>query len=314
MAERRPGNDSGNEESSLATTVESQESDDSNDDSISLTSTVESEAQEEYPVDRILAEWEGDYVDNGTIGSGKVFLVAWEGYDVLRSSWEPASHFVEGYHGALEEWEQHQMEVQRGQAEAFDSVKWQKDVDKQTWECERRKRKRAKKRDKLAQYEQYQQLPDATQARIASMLRQEVKSTVSGPSQEAQDPVLSLQEATLPTSPDERSVDDGSDSDVPIIRKRQKQQLVASNSARKSQDEPKNVPGQAGDGTRKKTTSYQTEVPKLPRSMGFLPSRARGQGTAGRDARTSNTIGRMRPSQVAEVGRRNTGKILQPFR
>ena len=81
------------------------------DDDISVTSTAMSEMQDEYILERILAE------RNATDGS-RQWLVKWEGYPEERSTWEPRSSFTSGE--PLFEWQAKQMRIARGYDKPYD--------------------------------------------------------------------------------------------------------------------------------------------------------------------------------------------------
>jgi Chromo (CHRromatin Organisation MOdifier) domain len=62
--------------------------DTSDDDSISTTSTAPSDYNEDYAVEKILAERYSK-----TLEGEKEYLVKWEGYEEHRNSWEPRENF-----------------------------------------------------------------------------------------------------------------------------------------------------------------------------------------------------------------------------
>ncbi|KAL4999290.1 hypothetical protein BDV10DRAFT_56943 [Aspergillus recurvatus] len=115
------------------------------DDDISLTSTVESEQASEYDVDTILAEYELAEDDMR-------YLVKWEGYDVLRSTWEPKESF-NNVRETLLEWEEKKQRIADGKEPAFDVTAWEETSRRLNDEKEERKHRRAAKRRRLAALE-----------------------------------------------------------------------------------------------------------------------------------------------------------------
>ena len=107
-----------------------------NDDAISLTSTVSSVQKDEYELEAILAE----KTENGTTS----YLVKWEGYHELRSTWEVPEHFQNEQ--TLHDWSDQKMRISRGLAPRFDLLKWERDKE-DLWArtTERRQRRRDKK-------------------------------------------------------------------------------------------------------------------------------------------------------------------------
>jgi hypothetical protein len=112
------------------------------DDSISITSTQESEADEErsYVVDRILAEQ-----DDGE--GNKYYLIRWEGYGLLASTWEPAEN-IEGQ-ATLEEWADEKMRVTRGLSKEFDVAAFEEELERLRLAKEERRERRKAKRERL---------------------------------------------------------------------------------------------------------------------------------------------------------------------
>ncbi len=92
--------------------------DDGLEDDVSLTSTVMSDMQEEYAVDRILAEKK--------TARGREWLVKWEGYPEERSTWEPKSSFTSDV--PLFEWQSHKMRIARGYEKAYDVAAFEERV------------------------------------------------------------------------------------------------------------------------------------------------------------------------------------------
>ena len=115
----------------------------SDSDSISVTSTISSDQEEEYNVEKILAE------DQDIIGgTGEPqYLLKWEGYPLHRSTWEPKEHI--GSDLLLREWEQHKRLVEQGKAVAFDIEEFHDARDLAYRETEARKTRRNAKRRKL---------------------------------------------------------------------------------------------------------------------------------------------------------------------
>ena len=111
-------------------------------DSISVTSTQESEADEErsYVVDSILAEQ-----DDGE--GNKYYLIRWDGYDLLASTWEPAEN-IEGQ-AALDSWTEEKMRVTRGLAKEFDVAAFEEELERLRLAKEERRERRKAKRERL---------------------------------------------------------------------------------------------------------------------------------------------------------------------
>jgi hypothetical protein len=123
-----------------ALTVAMQSIKDEDSDTISLTSTQESEVDYEksYVVDRILAE---EVDDEGE----KLYLIRWEDYDILASTWEPAEN-IEGQ-ATLDEWDAEKMRIDRGLSEPFDLTGFEDQKRKvDEGKAIRRKRRRAKRK------------------------------------------------------------------------------------------------------------------------------------------------------------------------
>ncbi|KAL4907421.1 hypothetical protein BDW74DRAFT_189809 [Aspergillus multicolor] len=118
----------------------------SDDDDISLTSTVESEQASEYFVDTILAEHEFPNDDLR-------YLVQWDGYNVLRSTWEPKESF-NNVGETLLEWEEKKQRISEGKEQAFDVNAWEETCRLLEREKEERKRRRSAKRRKIAASEE----------------------------------------------------------------------------------------------------------------------------------------------------------------
>jgi hypothetical protein len=111
----------------------------SDDDSISITSTQESEADEDrsYVVDRILAEQ-----DDGE--GNKYYLIRWEGYGLLASTWEPAEN-IEGQ-ATLDDWTGEKTRVDRGLSKEFDVAAFEEELERlRLAKAERRERRKAKR-------------------------------------------------------------------------------------------------------------------------------------------------------------------------
>jgi chromo domain-containing protein 1 len=108
-------------------------------DSISITSTQESETNEDksYVVDRILAEQDD--------GEGNIFyLIKWEGYRLLASTWEPAEN-IEAQ-ATLDDWNTEKMRIARGLSQRFDVAAFDEEVENlQLAKAERRRRRKAKR-------------------------------------------------------------------------------------------------------------------------------------------------------------------------
>jgi chromo domain-containing protein 1 len=111
-------------------------------DSISVTSTQESEVDEDatYVVDRILAEEEDD---EGT----KLYLIRWEGYPLLQSTWEPAENIQ--MHETFDKWEAEKDQIKRGIANPFDIADFVDQLRELLKAKEERHRRRRAKRKRL---------------------------------------------------------------------------------------------------------------------------------------------------------------------
>jgi hypothetical protein len=112
------------------------------DDSISITSTQESEADEErsFVVDRILAEQDDDE-------GNKYYLIRWEGYGLLASTWEPADN-IEGQ-ATLDDWTSEKMRVARGLSKEFDVAAFEEELERLRLAKEERRERRKAKRERL---------------------------------------------------------------------------------------------------------------------------------------------------------------------
>jgi chromo domain-containing protein 1 len=113
-----------------------------NEDSISITSTQESEADEErsYIVDRILAEQDDDE-------GNKYYLIRWDGYGLLASTWEPAEN-IEGQ-ATLDGWANEKIRVTRGLSKEFDVTAFEEELEKLRLAKEDRRERRKAKRERL---------------------------------------------------------------------------------------------------------------------------------------------------------------------
>jgi hypothetical protein len=111
-------------------------------DSISITSTQESEADEErsYVVDRILAEQDDDE-------GNKYYLIRWDGYDLLASTWEPAEN-IEGQ-ATLDDWADEKMRVIGGLSKEFDVAAFEEELERLRLAKEERRERRKAKRERL---------------------------------------------------------------------------------------------------------------------------------------------------------------------
>lgn len=111
----------------------------SDEDSISLTSTAPSEPQEEYAVETIMAEKDGD----GTT----YYLVKWEGYAEDRCTWEPASSFQSD--DTLFDWKTKKMRLARGLETPCDVEALLNRIEAWVKSSEERKSRRRAKRIRL---------------------------------------------------------------------------------------------------------------------------------------------------------------------
>ena len=106
------------------------------DDDVSVTSSVVSEMQDEYFLDKILAEKK--------TSDGLRWLVRWEGYPEERSTWEPRSSFTSGE--AFDDWQAQKMRIARGYDKPFDVAALEKRVDAlEKAQAIRRVKRRAKR-------------------------------------------------------------------------------------------------------------------------------------------------------------------------
>ncbi|KAG0632754.1 hypothetical protein HOY80DRAFT_866728, partial [Tuber brumale] len=116
----------------------------SDSDTISLTSTVASEEDPDdtYIVENILGE---KWIES----EGKMrYLVKWEGYPMSRASWEPLEMFDD--QDTIQEWKATQEAIRaRGELPPFDWQKWDRERLAEAEAQEDRKRRRAKKRQKV---------------------------------------------------------------------------------------------------------------------------------------------------------------------
>jgi hypothetical protein len=136
--------------------------------SIDLNSTEESEVDEgkDYIVESILAEDQD--VD------GKLFyLLKWEGYPFLKSTWEPAEN-IKG-RAIFDEWEAQKERIVKGYAKEFDIEKFYQDLDLENEAKALRHGRRIRKRKQLG-------LPSSTSAS---------KTIDAGPTPEQSDSDLS---------------------------------------------------------------------------------------------------------------------------
>jgi hypothetical protein len=123
-------------------TIANQSLQSGDDDSISITSTQESETNEErsYVVDRILAEQDDDE-------GNKYYLIRWEGYELLASTWEPAEN-IEG-RATIDDWNEHKMHISKGLVEEFDVAAFEEEVERLRLAKEERQERRKAKRESL---------------------------------------------------------------------------------------------------------------------------------------------------------------------
>ena len=110
---------------------------DSDEDSISLNSTLESEPQEEYPLDRILAERNNNGVTE--------YLVKWQNYPDERCTWEAQTNFRND--STIPEWDHHKLRIKRGLEEPYNVAALEARVEAWLDATKKRKaRRRAKRR------------------------------------------------------------------------------------------------------------------------------------------------------------------------
>lgn len=114
----------------------------SDSDSIDLESTEESEVDEgkDYVVECILAEDEDV--------EGKMFyLLKWEDYPYLRSTWEPAEN-IKGQ-STFDEWEAQKERIEKGLAKPFDVDKFKEELDQEEEAKALRHKRRERKRKRM---------------------------------------------------------------------------------------------------------------------------------------------------------------------
>ena len=105
-------------------------------DTLSLISTVASEQQDQYEIDKILAERE--------IDGEKQWLVAWLGYASQYHTWEPRENFT--CDDTFDDWRDTQMRITRGLENPFDVARWEAHVTLVHEATRRRKKRRRQKR------------------------------------------------------------------------------------------------------------------------------------------------------------------------
>lgn len=111
---------------------------DSDSDTVSLTSTAASDQQDEYLVEKILyEEWRMDEEGNRVL----TYLVKWENYPLLRSTFEPRECFVS--EDPLETWEARKQQIAAGKLAPFDIDDFNAQMEKHEQKTARRKVKRA---------------------------------------------------------------------------------------------------------------------------------------------------------------------------
>ncbi|KAL8743044.1 MAG: hypothetical protein Q9190_004559 [Brigantiaea leucoxantha] len=97
----------------------SPESSDDDDDTVSLTSTILSEQQDEYVIEKVVAETTEDGVAH--------YLVNWEGYPDYRNTWEPAENFHQSQE-TLSDWKKAKRRIDQGYEKPFDIESWERKV------------------------------------------------------------------------------------------------------------------------------------------------------------------------------------------
>lgn len=108
------------------------------DDTISLTSSrsEEFDPEEEFTVDRILAEKTQD--------GKRMYLISWESYPLEKSTWEPRAHINSEL---LDQWKERKLQEANGEAEPFDFLGFDALLLQLAKEkAERRRRRQAKRR------------------------------------------------------------------------------------------------------------------------------------------------------------------------
>lgn len=110
----------------------------SDDDSISVTSTQASEPRDEYPVDKILAEYEKE--------GHMWYLAKWSGYDMDSCTWEPRENFDES---TLDLWDEEKEKREQGLSTPFNYRAFDKHIKAVHKATAERKRRRMAKRRRL---------------------------------------------------------------------------------------------------------------------------------------------------------------------
>ncbi|KAK6583590.1 hypothetical protein PZA11_003320 [Diplocarpon coronariae] len=110
-------------------------------DDISVTSTVSDQysADDEFEVDRILAEKDGPQ-------SGKFYLISWLDYPIEKATWEPAVHVGPE---CLDVWKERLQREKDGLEQPFNIEEWEAKLLKAENEKADRKRRREAKRKRL---------------------------------------------------------------------------------------------------------------------------------------------------------------------
>ncbi|KAJ5335024.1 Chromo domain/shadow [Penicillium brevicompactum] len=111
-------------------------------DAISMTSTLVSDEDQEFEVERILAERE---VSDEEGEDSTRYLVQWTGYPAHRHSWEPATAF--NSKETLQSWGARKREIASGKRKPFDVRSWEVHCKHVAAETKKRKAKRKRLRD-----------------------------------------------------------------------------------------------------------------------------------------------------------------------
>lgn len=197
---------------------------DSSDD-VSVTSTVDGDNGITYPLERIVAEQEVEERDleNGSVIRSTEYLVKWQGYSEEENTWEPEDHFDEGLEQTKLDWASYKMRLARGlQVDwQFDLDAWQERQDQREEEKALRHERRRRKRIKLG-------MP------VSPILEQEQESeATSVPGTASRN---SLHDGITSGRRHSNVIEDSSDSDTPLSRKRLKNQQVHRDAKRRSLD------------------------------------------------------------------------------
>lgn len=268
-------------------------------DDVSLAASVESEPRDTYPVGCILAEnvWvESD--EDGNELHVKRYLVKWEGYDVLRSTWEPESSFVDDR--TLFLWDAQKLQITRGHAKPFDVNAWHDEIERMERARNIRHGKRRAKRRRLGLPVSADRTasPELPMPGTSAILQ---SSTLENPYADdiplAQTRSTTEQPAHIARVPRQLSSDDASDDDIPMVRKRQK---TLTHAATEAQGEK-----MVSDGTSRKAATTDRTAPDLLKTQ-KLSIQSGGSLKTQRNMKASvaqnSNMATVAPSRVSKPG------------